>query len=78
MVIKVLGSGCAKCNQLEEATRSAVAELGIDATVEKVSDLNDIVGYGIMTTPALVVDEQVKLAGRVPSMDEIKKILQSA
>lgn len=78
MVIKVLGSGCAKCNQLEEATRSAVAGLGIDATVEKVSDLNDIVGYGIMTTPALVVDEQVKLAGRVPSMDEIKKILQSA
>lgn len=78
MVIKVLGSGCAKCNQLEEAMRSAVAELGIDATVEKVSDLNDIVGYGIMTTPALVVDEQVKLAGRVPSMDEIKKILQSA
>lgn len=78
MVIKVLGSGCAKCNQLEEATRSAVAELGIDATVEKVSDLNDIVGYGIMTTPALVVDEQVKLAGRVPSLDEIKKILQSA
>lgn len=77
MIIKVLGSGCASCVRLEETARHAVAELGIDATVEKVTDLNDIVSYGVMTTPALVVDEKVRLAGRVPSADEVKRILQS-
>jgi small redox-active disulfide protein 2 len=77
MIIKILGSGCANCVRLEETARRAVAELGIDATVEKVTDLNDIVSYGVMTTPALVIDEQVKLAGRVPSAEEVKRILQS-
>jgi small redox-active disulfide protein 2 len=78
MILKVLGSGCAKCHTLEELVTSVVAELGLDATVEKVTDLNDIVDYGIMTTPALVVDEKVVLAGRVPSAEEIKRILQSS
>jgi len=77
MVIKVLGSGCANCLKLEEVVRRAVAELGLDATVEKVTQLDDIVSYGVMTTPALVVNEQVKLAGRVPSSEEAKRILQS-
>jgi len=78
MVIKILGSGCANCVKLEETARRAVADLGIDATVEKVTDLNDIISYGVMTTPALVVDEQVKVAGRVPSSEEVKRILQSS
>ncbi len=75
MIIKVLGSGCANCKRLEENTRRAVAELGIKATIEKVSDYKDIVAYGVMKTPALVVDEKVKIMGRVPSPEEIKKYL---
>jgi len=75
MVIKVLGSGCANCKKLEKNTRRAVEELGIEATIEKVSEYKDIVAYGVMKTPALVVDEKVKLMGRVPSAEEIKKYL---
>jgi small redox-active disulfide protein 2 len=75
MVIKILGTGCAKCHQLEENTRKAVADLGIDATIEKVEDMKDIVKYGVMRTPALVVDEKIKVMGRVPSSEEIKKYL---
>lgn len=75
MEIKVLGSGCAKCNQLEEATRKAVEQAGIDASVEKVTDMARIMGYGVMTTPALVVDGQVRVAGRVPSVDDLVGLL---
>ncbi|QAA32779.1 thioredoxin family protein [Clostridium manihotivorum] len=75
MVIKVLGTGCAKCHQLEENARKAVAELGIDASIEKVENIKDIMKYGVMKTPALVVDEKVKVMGRVPAPDEIKKYL---
>ncbi|WBW98128.1 thioredoxin family protein [Oceanirhabdus sp. W0125-5] len=75
MVIKVLGSGCANCKRLEKNTRKAVKELGIRATIEKVSDYRDILAYGVMKTPALVVDEQVKIMGRVPSVEEIKMYL---
>lgn len=75
MDIKVLGSGCAKCNQLEEATRKAVEQAGIDASVEKVTDMARIMGYGVMTTPALVVDGQVRVAGRVPSVDDLVGLL---
>lgn len=78
MVIKVLGSGCMDCQRLEAATREAVARLGVDARVEKVTDFADIMAYGVMTTPALVVDEQVRLAGRVPSVDDLMKILAAA
>ncbi|MBW6468468.1 MAG: thioredoxin family protein [Anaerosomatales bacterium] len=77
MVLKILGSGCANCQRLEEAAKRAVAELGADATVEKVTEIDDIISYGVMTTPALVVDEKVVLAGRVPSVEDIKKILQA-
>ena len=71
MIIKILGSGCAKCNRLEHLTREAVAELGIEATFEHVKEMDKIMAYPIMTTPALVVDEQVKVAGRIPSKAEL-------
>lgn len=75
MVIKILGTGCAKCKKLEANAQKAVKEMGIDATVEKVQDIQDIMEYGVMKTPALVVDEQVKVMGRVPSPEDIKKYL---
>ncbi|WP_139905453.1 thioredoxin family protein [Clostridium thermarum] len=75
MVIKVLGTGCANCKKLEANTRQAVEELGLDAVIEKVTDIKDIMKYGVMKTPALVVDEKVKIMGRVPSAEEIKKYL---
>ena len=76
MVIKILGSGCANCKKLEELATKAVEQLGIDAEVLKVTDIAEIMGYGVMSTPALVVDEQLKLAGRVPSYDDVVTILQ--
>lgn len=75
MIIKILGTGCANCKKLEENTRKAIEELGLDASVEKVTEIKDIMKYGVMKTPALVVDEKVKIMGRVPSSDEIKKYL---
>jgi small redox-active disulfide protein 2 len=78
MVIKVLGSGCAKCAQLEALAKEAVARLGLDATVEKVTDMGDLMAYGVMSTPALVVDEEIRLAGRVPSLEDVVKILECA
>ena len=75
MVIKILGSGCRNCKKLEVNARKAVEELGVEATIEKVTDFKDIVAYGVMTTPALVVDEQVKISGKVASVEEIKKHL---
>lgn len=76
MVIKILGTGCEKCTKLEKNAREAVAELGIDAVVEKVVDLKDIMTYGVMSTPALVVDDKVKSSGRVLSVEDIKKYLK--
>ncbi len=75
MVIKVLGSGCCNCKKLEANVREAVKQLGIEATIEKVEDFKDIIAYGVMRTPALVVDEQVKVMGRIPSVEDIKKYL---
>jgi small redox-active disulfide protein 2 len=75
MVIKILGTGCANCKKLEENTRKAVEELRLDATIEKVTEIKDIMKYGVMKTPALVVDEKVKIMGRVPAPEEIKKYL---
>ncbi len=77
MIIKILGSGCAKCNRLEQLTREAVAELGIEATFEHVKEMDKIMAYPIMTTPALVVDEQVKVAGRIPSKAELVGLLKA-
>jgi len=78
VIIKVLGSGCMNCQKLEKRTKEAVEKLGIDAEVLKVQELADIMAYGIMSTPALVIDEDVKLAGRVPSADDIAAIIQAA
>ncbi len=75
MEIKVLGTGCTKCKKLENLTREIVAENGIDATVTKVEDIMEIMQFGVMTTPAIVIDGQVAVKGRVPSADEIKKLI---
>jgi small redox-active disulfide protein 2 len=76
MIIKVLGSGCANCQKLEGLAAKVVADLGLDAEVVKVTDIGEIMAYGVMSTPALVVDEELKLAGRVPSYDDVATILQ--
>ncbi|MCK9413925.1 MAG: thioredoxin family protein [Prolixibacteraceae bacterium] len=75
MEIKILGTGCPKCKSLEKLTREVVEHNGIDATISKVEDIVEIMKYGVMTTPALVVDGKVEIKGRVPSSDEIKKVL---
>jgi len=78
MNIKILGTGCAKCIKLEELAKKAVAELNVDANVEKVKDLDKIMDYGVMMTPGLVIDKQVKVAGKIPSVDQIKTWIQEA
>jgi small redox-active disulfide protein 2 len=75
MEIKVLGTGCAKCKSLEKITRKAVEELSLDATVEKVEDIQKIMEYSVMRTPALVVNEKVVLSGQLPKIAEMKEIL---
>lgn len=75
MEIKILGTGCTKCRILENATREVVEQNNISATVTKVEDIMEIMKYGIMATPALVIDEKVVVKGRVPSKEEIKKLL---
>ncbi len=75
MEIKILGTGCPKCKSLERLTRDVVAETGIVANISKVEDIMDIMNYGVVSTPALVINGKVVLSGRLPSTDEIKKIL---
>jgi len=75
-LIQVLGTGCPKCEKLKNNAQEAVKQAGIEATVEKVTDINVITGFGVMMTPALAVDGEVKLVGKVPSADEIQKLLQ--
>ena len=77
MHVKILGSGCANCVNLEKQARQAVEQLGLDATIEKVTDYTEIAGYGIMRTPGLVVDEQVLLSGRVPTAGQVKDLLSA-
>ena len=76
--VKILGSGCAKCNQLEAATKEALEQLGMDTTIDHVTDFSQIAAYGVMTTPALVVDGKVVSYGKVLKTDEVVKILQKA
>lgn len=76
--VKVLGSGCAKCNALEDAVRAALTELGIDTPIDHVTDFTQIAAYGVMTTPALVVDGKVVSYGKVLKKDEAKAIIQKA
>ncbi|NTW34283.1 MAG: thioredoxin family protein [Bacteroidetes bacterium] len=75
MEIKVLGTGCANCKTLEKSVFNALAEMNFDANVEKVEDITKIMAYGVMRTPALVINEKVVLSGRVPSVKEIKEII---
>jgi len=75
MLIKVLGSGCDKCKKLEANVKEAVSALGIEATIEKVEDFKAIMAYGVMQTPALVIDEKVKSVGKILSVEDVKKQL---
>lgn len=75
MNIKILGSGCPSCKKLEANTKKAVEQMKLDATIEKVEDMKEIMAYGVMSTPALVVDGDIKFMGRVPSPKEIQTYL---
>lgn len=75
--VKVLGSGCAKCNELEAATREALKELGMESTIDHVTDFTEIAAYGVMSTPALVVDGKVVSYGKVLKKEEVMKLLQT-
>ncbi|MCU0846512.1 MAG: thioredoxin family protein [Spirochaetes bacterium] len=76
MKLEILGTGCPKCIKLEELTRQAASELGLEAEITKVKDINQIMNYGVMMTPALVVDGVVKVVGKVPSLEDIKKYIK--
>ena len=76
MKIEILGSGCAKCKSVEKLVRSIVEELGIKADIIKVEDLQEIVNRGIMMTPAVFIDGEAKIVGRVPTAEELKKLLR--
>ena len=76
MKIQILGTGCPKCRKLGEVADQAAAALGLDYELVKVTDLNEIAGFGVMMTPALAVDGEVKVAGKVPSVDEARQMLQ--
>ncbi len=73
--IEILGTGCPKCKKLEEMTRTAAGEIGLECQIDKVEDISKITAYGVMMTPALVVDGKVKITGKVPSADELKKLI---
>lgn len=77
MDIKILGTGCVNCNNLEANTRTALAELGLTVEIGKVTDPAEIVSWGVMSTPALVIDDEVVLAGRVPPADQIKRLIST-
>lgn len=75
MIIKILGPGCRNCANLERVARQALGDLGLDAAVEKIEDYPTIASYGVMSTPALVVDERVLTSGRIPSREEMRDLL---
>lgn len=75
MKIEILGTGCAKCYKLDELVRETVKETGVSAEITKVEDIKKIMTYGVMTTPALVIDGKVKVAGKIPSIEEIKQLI---
>lgn len=78
MKLQILGTGCAKCNNLTQATEQAAQALGVPYELEKVTDLKQIMAFGVMITPALVVDGKVKVSGKVPNVSELKSLLQAA
>jgi len=73
--LQILGTGCSKCKKLTKQVEQAAKELGIEHQIEKVTDLQEIVSFGVMTTPALAVDGQVKVGGNIPSIDELKRLI---
>ena len=76
MKIEILGTGCPKCKKLSELTQKVIQELGISAEISKVTDINKIIDYGVMVTPALVIDGDVKVAGKIPSKKEITEWIE--
>ncbi|HCC48719.1 MAG TPA: thioredoxin family protein [Elusimicrobia bacterium] len=76
--IQILGMGCPKCNKLYAAAEAAAKELGIEYEMEKISDINKITDMGVMMTPALAINDEVKVAAKIPSMEELKKIISEA
>ncbi|MCM8815517.1 MAG: thioredoxin family protein [Candidatus Omnitrophica bacterium] len=74
--IQILGMGCPKCKKLAENAETAAKELGIEYEIVKITNINDIMNFGVMMTPALAVDGKVKVSGRIPDVEEIKKMLQ--
>ncbi len=78
MIIKILGSGCPTCQKLESLASQAANELGLDAKIEKITDFAQIAAYGAMAMPALVIDDQLKLAGRLPKLAKLKDLLTNA
>ena len=77
MIIKILGTGCSNCKKLEANAKEAVEKVGVDAEIVKVEDIKDIMTYGVMRTPAIVINEKVKMYGKVSSVDEIVKFIQN-
>lgn len=77
MNIKILGSGCSNCKKLYQLAAETVKEVGIEAGIEKVEDIQKIMAYGVMRTPAVVINEKVKVSGKIPSKEEIKKYIES-
>ena len=75
MIVKILGPGCRNCHTLEERTRAALTQLGLDAEIQAVTDYAQIAGYGVMKTPGLVVDEEVLVAGKVPSVKGLTQLI---
>jgi small redox-active disulfide protein 2 len=75
MKIAILGMGCATCNKLEDIVRLAVKETGVDAQIDHVTDIKQIMAYGVMTTPALVIDGKVKTMGKLPTLADIKQMI---
>ena len=73
--LQILGTGCPKCRMLTDHTEQAAKALGLEYTLEKVTDINDIIAFGVMATPALVVDGEVKVSGRVPTVESLKQVL---
>jgi small redox-active disulfide protein 2 len=78
MKIQILGTGCPKCKALSEAAENAAKDLGVTYDLEKVTDINQIMAFGVMMTPALVVDGEIKIVGKVPAADDMKKLLSAA
>ena len=73
--LQILGTGCSKCNKLAEQVELAASQLGIEHQIEKITDPLEIVSFGVLTTPALAVDGQVKVAGNIPSIEQLKRLI---